>query len=331
VGLFFRKSIKVGPFRINLSKSGVGLSGGVKGACISTGPRGTELHLGRKGVYYRKKLGGISQGRQTSSDAQTTSFYPQVDLRNSVYLTYQSGYADVVRTIGLPDNQITTGPPDAKIPNTVLYYRGHGTVFMVYDPNGAWWDLSNAHYIGTKTFNPPQVLHTSIDDFRPLLTAYNLAPEMNVSQYSASASETHFAPQKRRWPIYVGLFLAVGAIGTIIENNSKKSPPAQTPIVQATPSPSSSPTPRMAKRQRAQRQPQTSSVTNPDPVVVSEAAKQERITQPAPAVSTVSSAGSVRPHSSSGSGRSYIMGPRGGCYYISGSGSKVYVDHSYCN
>jgi|ERR1043165_496322 hypothetical protein len=29
--------------------------------------------------------------------------------------------------------------------------------------------------------------------------------------------------------------------------------------------------------------------------------------------------------------RVYIRGPRGGCYYISGSGSKVYVDRSVCN
>ena|ERR1044071_2315500 len=29
--------------------------------------------------------------------------------------------------------------------------------------------------------------------------------------------------------------------------------------------------------------------------------------------------------------RVYIRGPRGGCYYISGSGSKVCVDHSMCN
>lgn len=28
--------------------------------------------------------------------------------------------------------------------------------------------------------------------------------------------------------------------------------------------------------------------------------------------------------------RTYIRGPRGGCYYLSSSGRKVYVDHSYC-
>lgn len=29
--------------------------------------------------------------------------------------------------------------------------------------------------------------------------------------------------------------------------------------------------------------------------------------------------------------RTYYVGPRGGCYYLSDSGRKVYVDHSYCN
>jgi hypothetical protein len=29
--------------------------------------------------------------------------------------------------------------------------------------------------------------------------------------------------------------------------------------------------------------------------------------------------------------RIYTTGPRGGCYYLSGSGRKVYVDHSLCN
>src|SRR5688500_15055972 len=56
MGFFFRKSIKLGPFRINLSKSGIGVSSGFKGARISTGPRGTQVNLGRKGLYYRKQL-----------------------------------------------------------------------------------------------------------------------------------------------------------------------------------------------------------------------------------------------------------------------------------
>lgn len=58
MGLYFRKSKSFGPFRINLSKSGVGISTGIKGLRVSTGPKGTYLNAGRNGIYYRKKIGG---------------------------------------------------------------------------------------------------------------------------------------------------------------------------------------------------------------------------------------------------------------------------------
>ena len=61
MGLFLRKSIKFGPLRFNLSKSGIGVSAGIKGARISTGPRGTQLNVGRKGIYYRKQLAGSAR------------------------------------------------------------------------------------------------------------------------------------------------------------------------------------------------------------------------------------------------------------------------------
>ncbi|HZY79287.1 MAG TPA: DUF4236 domain-containing protein [Cyclobacteriaceae bacterium] len=53
---YFRKSFKLGAFRINLSKSGIGASVGIKGARVSAGPRGTYLNLGTNGLYYRKRL-----------------------------------------------------------------------------------------------------------------------------------------------------------------------------------------------------------------------------------------------------------------------------------
>ena len=61
MGFSFRKSLKFGPLRVNLSKSGVGLSTGVKGARVSKGPRGTYLNVGTGGVQYRKKLDGTSE------------------------------------------------------------------------------------------------------------------------------------------------------------------------------------------------------------------------------------------------------------------------------
>ncbi|MGI3781861.1 MAG: DUF4236 domain-containing protein, partial [Janthinobacterium lividum] len=38
MGFYLRKSLHAGPFRLNLSKSGVGVSAGVPGFRIGTGP-----------------------------------------------------------------------------------------------------------------------------------------------------------------------------------------------------------------------------------------------------------------------------------------------------
>ena len=56
MGFYLRKSFKFGPIRFNLSKSGVGVSAGVTGFRVGTGPRGNYVHMGRGGIYYRKSL-----------------------------------------------------------------------------------------------------------------------------------------------------------------------------------------------------------------------------------------------------------------------------------
>lgn len=64
MGFYIRKSLSVGPFRFNLSKSGIGLSTGIKGFRIGTGPRGNYVHMGRGGIYFRQTL-PISDNRRT--------------------------------------------------------------------------------------------------------------------------------------------------------------------------------------------------------------------------------------------------------------------------
>ena len=53
---YFRKSLNFGGFRVNLSKSGIGYSYGIKGFRISTGPRGTYATVGAGGFYYRERI-----------------------------------------------------------------------------------------------------------------------------------------------------------------------------------------------------------------------------------------------------------------------------------
>ena len=56
MGWYLKKSFGFGPLRVNLSKSGIGASVGVKGLRVSTGPKGKQLNAGRGGLYYRASL-----------------------------------------------------------------------------------------------------------------------------------------------------------------------------------------------------------------------------------------------------------------------------------
>lgn len=66
---YLRKTVRAGPFRFNLSNSGVGVSVGIKGLRIGTGPRGHYVHAGRGGLYYRASLGGV---RHSSAPRRVT-------------------------------------------------------------------------------------------------------------------------------------------------------------------------------------------------------------------------------------------------------------------
>jgi Protein of unknown function (DUF4236) len=61
MGFYLRKSVKVGPLRFNFSKSGIGVSAGVRGLRIGTGPRGNYIHMGRYGLYYRQTLPSVTR------------------------------------------------------------------------------------------------------------------------------------------------------------------------------------------------------------------------------------------------------------------------------
>ena len=66
MGFYFKKSINLGLFRINFSKSGIGISFGIKGLRISKNAKGTTtLSAGKNGLYYTKTLS--SKKKKTKS------------------------------------------------------------------------------------------------------------------------------------------------------------------------------------------------------------------------------------------------------------------------
>lgn len=69
MGFYIRKSFRAGPVRLNLSKSGLGVSAGVKGLRVGSGPRGSYVHAGRGGLYYRKNLGNKTKYSSTSHNS----------------------------------------------------------------------------------------------------------------------------------------------------------------------------------------------------------------------------------------------------------------------
>jgi hypothetical protein len=73
---FIRKAISVGPFRFNLSKSGIGVSTGIKGLRLSVGPRGNYIFAGRHGLYYRATLPKFSGQGTTGHPSPVSPVVP---------------------------------------------------------------------------------------------------------------------------------------------------------------------------------------------------------------------------------------------------------------
>jgi hypothetical protein len=63
MGFYIRRTVKAGPFRFNITKSGIGVSTGIPGFRVGTGPRGNYVFAGGHGFYYRASLGGAPTGR----------------------------------------------------------------------------------------------------------------------------------------------------------------------------------------------------------------------------------------------------------------------------
>lgn len=71
MAFYLRKGFNLGPVRLNVSKGGVGVSGGVTGARVGLSPRGAYVHGGRGGVYYRK-YAAAGKRRSASGAARAT-------------------------------------------------------------------------------------------------------------------------------------------------------------------------------------------------------------------------------------------------------------------
>lgn len=132
MSFYLRKSVKFGPVRFNFSKSGIGVSAGVKGARISSGPRGTYVHAGRNGFYYRQKIGGNSHGRAPQSqphDYRPDGFGWQNQRPPAHADDYKIDTADVSRLVDSSSKNLIDQINTASRQMRIAPFVGVGTAF----------------------------------------------------------------------------------------------------------------------------------------------------------------------------------------------------------
>lgn len=78
---YLRKSVSLGPIRLNLSKGGIGTSVGVTGFRVGVRPNGSSyIHAGRHGLYMREELGGRRTVEQPDAQPQIPSNAPSTQV-----------------------------------------------------------------------------------------------------------------------------------------------------------------------------------------------------------------------------------------------------------
>lgn len=115
---------------------------------------------------------GCATGGKYGNVAETPSQTPAYTA-----LTKKSTYYDVVRVMGKPDVEVTAGPPEATLPNTMMAYKScRCVIFLIYKqfPKKGKFDKSKTMYIGAKGVAPEKVLHVSNEEYRILINSYPL-------------------------------------------------------------------------------------------------------------------------------------------------------------
>ena len=94
MGFYIRKGFNFGPLRLNLSRSGLGASVGIKGARIGMGPKGTYVHVGRGGFYYRQTITPRGQFHESQSPASAIGAEEFQEISSSAAQTIVDSSAD---------------------------------------------------------------------------------------------------------------------------------------------------------------------------------------------------------------------------------------------
>ena len=143
MGFYMRKGFNFGPLRLNLSRSGLGASFGVKGARIGIGPRGSYIHVGRGGLYYRQSLTPGNGRRENFNTPLSPKIGEIIKETNLQAITSaaasqmaDSSAADVLRELNRVKKRFDRFP--------LVLIVGIGVVTALLLTGALWWELLSA-------------------------------------------------------------------------------------------------------------------------------------------------------------------------------------------
>ena len=161
MGWYLRKSIGFGPFRVNLSKSGIGYSFGVRGARIGANSRGTYIRMGRGSVYYQKYL-HTNSARQAGQPAPLQPAADQ-ELADVIQTASASSLQDSSATELLHDLTVHYRKP--RIAPFLIALTGLALVAAIANNTPVWLQISlllagvAAHIIATRADYKRKIVH----------------------------------------------------------------------------------------------------------------------------------------------------------------------------
>ena len=149
MGFYIRKGFNFGPLRLNLSRSGLGASFGVPGARIGVGPRGSYVHLGRGGLYYRQSLSSVGQTRSATSRVIPVSPHYDTSLQEiaseSAAKIVDSSSSELLTELNRVQQRWDSFPIIASI-------GGFVTLWLLFGHDGWWWILSLVLFAAGSTY-----------------------------------------------------------------------------------------------------------------------------------------------------------------------------------
>ena len=144
MGFFIRKAFKAGPLRINLSKGGVGVSGGVTGARIGLNRKGAYVYGGRHGLYYRERIGNRKKSRRSPDHIKPDGRPVEINANGTTDL-----FVDTGATFPSPYDLIEPHPWPELIETTPRYKNPMMWVLLIFliavstvIPNPVVWAVS---------------------------------------------------------------------------------------------------------------------------------------------------------------------------------------------